>query len=576
MVHRGPDGYGDYLDARVGLTMRRLAIIDLQKGSQPLYNEDKSIVIVGNGEIYNYKELRGKLFSKGHELKSESDIEIIAHLYEDEGLKCLRKLRGMFALAIYDKGKNQLHLVRDRLGEKPLYWSVTKHGLIFASEMKALLATNKVSRDLNYPAIDKYFHYFYVPEPETLIRDVQKLMPGWVLSVDLETMKLRARKYWNAEKIKTVKKNMPIIPIRRELERACKMTTVADVPIGISLSGGLDSGAVLALVVKNYKNRLVAFSVGYEGTPKSDERHLAKKLADFYGVRFVESEIKVMDVVKHFPKLVYQMDDPIADIAAHSIYMVSQLARNNKVPVLLGGIGGDELFWGYQWVSRAAMTNLRESSSNNFHFYELNFGFRMADWVLRRLYTEKFSRAVSMADRPTEKKFKLRNKIAMGRKCLAEIRDCWLLSDVIALGDRMSMAASIELRSPFLDYKLVETVLANVMTVEAFDKPAKHWLKEALRGVLPDAVLDRPKRGFTPPIASWIKAIIDAYSYLLDDGLLISQGVISEKSLFWIRVGGCIPLFWYQYYQLILMEIWLRENIGGQKVRSIRPKSELA
>jgi|SRR3989344_1966585 len=589
MKHRGPDGKGVFLDDRVGMTMRRLSIIDVDGGDQPLYNEDQSIVIVGNGEIYNYKELQTELKRRKHRLATKSDIETAVHLYEDMGLDFVDKLRGMFALAIYDKTKRRIVLARDRLGEKPLYWTKTNEGFAFASEMKVLLKVQSVDKELNWESIDRYFHYYYVPEPETMLSQVHKLPPGHLQVIDLETMAVTLKKYWTPETIEPAWNGNPTEAIRETFAQSCHLTLRSDVPVGIALSGGVDSGSILSLTAPVFKDTMKAFSVGYEGAPFSDERKLARKLAKRHGVEFIEKEIKTKEVVDNFPQLVYDGDDPIADIAGHSIYSVSQLARENNVPVLLGGLGGDELFWGYTWTRKAIKGSIerfvagrggwretlaRLSSSDyteRMMFYDLDKGFQIAESFITRIYTNEFAGKINRQNNYQPMEFAWNgDKLTLAKRGLDLIRDYWLVGNCVDLNDRLSMANSIELRSPFLDYELVELILNSRQAVMAYNKPAKYWLKQAMRGVLPTEIMTRPKRGFMPPVGEWVVGILNQYIWLLDGGFLVRKNVINEKKVtFLLKTWLTMPMYWHALYQLVLLEIWGREYYYGQEAQEL-------
>lgn len=588
LKHRGPDGRGESFGGRVGLVMRRLSIIDVAGGGQPLYNEDRSVEIVGNGEIYNYVEIKRELLKAGHKLRTGSDIEMVVHLYENYGEKCVDFLRGMFVLALYDKKKRRVLLIRDRMGEKPLYWTKTGEGIAFASEMKALLKAKGIKKTLNREAINDYFHFFYVPEPQTMFLGIKKLSPGTMLIIDLDSDKVEEKQYWNPGGILPKLEGDPTKKIREVFKESCLLTLRSDVPVGISLSGGIDSGAILAATAPFYKDRMKAFSIGYEGKPKSDERQMARKLAKRFKVEFIEKEISVKEVVNHFPRLVWDMDDPIADIAGHSIYSVSRLARDNKVPVLLGGLGGDELFWGYPWTGEAIKTTLSRinhrgwrdwwsrimegGEKNKMTFYQLNPGFNYTKQFTNKLFANRFRGSLgnAMADRYMDLEGEV-TALGVAKKGLDLIRDVWLLSNCIALGDRLSMAASIELRSPFLDYRLVETVLTSKKAVLGFEKQPKYWLKKAVRGILPEEVLNRPKQGFTPPVSEWLKGILQKYISLLKGGFLTGEGIISTQGVrilsdTWLG----LPMYWYAIYQIVLLEIWGREYYYQQEPEELR------
>lgn len=572
LKHRGPDGEGSDIEKQVGLTMRRLSIIDVKGGNQPLFNEDKTISIIGNGEIYNFVELRKDLEKLGHKTRTKSDIELAVHAYEEWGIKkAIQKFRGQFALAIHDKKKNLVILVRDRIGEKPLYFTHRGNKFAFASEVKALLTLPWIDKTIDYSAIDDYMHYYYVPEPKTAFQDIYKLPSGHFMTINIKNGKgprhiQKITKYWDAKDIKINLVGDPTQKIKKEFAKACELTLRSDVPIGISLSGGIDSGSILAFCAPKYRN-LQAFSIGYEGTPKTDEREMAKNLARKFGVKFNQIEIKTKDVVKYFPTLVKSMDDPIADIAGHAIYAVSKLARQKGVKVLLGGVGGDELFWGYPSTISATIENVKNSKKSLFNFFQKrHFIFKNPDpkatgFLISNLYSKEFR---SQIDKNNFLKYlmpiKQKSRLEIAKHSLALTRDLWLKSDVITLSDRLSMANSIELRSPFLDYKLMEVTLSSKENLLGFTLSPKYWFRKAMKNVLTKEILDRPKQGFTPPVADWIAGINKNYAKLLKNGFLVQSGILDKNKI--RSLAGLlenIPA--YSIYQLILLEIWGRKFV---------------
>lgn len=345
MVHRGPDGAGSLLGSHVSLAMRRLSIIDLSGGWQPLYNEDKSLALIANGEIYNFVELRSQLESQGHRFRSRSDVEVIVHLYEEYGERCVDYLRGMFAFALWDERRKNVFLARDRMGEKPLYLFEQGDTLYFASELKALLRAGVVDFQLDREAVYQYFHFQYVPEPMTMIKGVRKLSAGTALTISIHPWSLRESRYWRMDDAPRLDDD-PVSTIRTELERVSELIMRSDVPVGVALSGGLDSSALAALVARAYPGRLTAFTVGYEGRPRFDERREAKAIADYLSIPVHEVEIKTEDMVNAFPSLVWQTDDPIADIASYGYSAVMSTAHQHGVPVMLSGQGGTSSFGG--------------------------------------------------------------------------------------------------------------------------------------------------------------------------------------------------------------------------------------
>lgn len=598
MVHRGPDGQGTYLGDRAAIGMRRLSIIDLTGGWQPLYNEDKSLALVANGEIYNFVELTQELIARGHRFSTHSDCEVILHLYEEEQENCLRHLRGMFAFALVDIKRGTVFIARDRMGEKPLYLHETQDSLLFASEMKSLLSSGRVPFELDPGSVNDYFHYQYVPEPRTPLRAVRKLPRAHYLKVDLASWKVEQHKYWDMEDAPPVEGD-PSELVRAELEKISELLIRADVPVGVALSGGLDSSAIAALAARKYPGTMHAFSVGYPGRPPNDERNNAKALADLLGMPFHEIELTTPELVAHFEQMNFERDDPIADISGFGYYSVNKAARAQGIPVLLQGQGGDEIFWGYEWVKDAALatdnmqnpgsqrrepfnlkrfvkTSLRrlsgahrpapasvpKAAGHRPIFHELAPDFRMALTDLRSNFTGRFIEQLGSAsaydfftfDKPWKQSDILITRL---------ISDTYLLENGIAQGDRLSMTNSVELRLPFVDYKLVELVIGLRKTHASdpdylrFPKP---WLRGAMQGILPEFIIDRPKQGFAPPLMEWHNALFKAYGHYLDGGYLVQSGVLTEQAGAELSAGpfprGAIaPIS----FKALVLEIWCRE-----------------
>jgi asparagine synthase (glutamine-hydrolysing) len=592
LVHRGPDGQGEYCEKHVAMGMRRLSIIDLQGGWQPLYNEDKSLVLIMNGEIYNYLELTDELKKRGHTFATHSDAEVILHLYEEEKEACLRHLRGMFAFALLDKRNGTVFIARDRMGEKPLYLYQTADAVYFSSEMKSLLASGQVPFELDPAAVNDYFHYQYVPEPKTPIKAVRKLPRAHYLKIALADWTVDERKYWDMEDVAPVEGD-PVELVRNELDTVCELLIRSDVPVGVALSGGLDSSAIAALAAKKYPGTMHAFSVGYPGRPPNDERNDARALADLLGMPFHEIELETADLVNNFEKMNFHRDDPIADISGFGYYSVNKIARENGVPVLLQGQGGDEVFWGYQWVKDAAeatdnkirgrgqppslrrfiKTSLKslfgkhaepQSLKNGYRpiFHELAPDFRMALADVRNYYTDSFMQALGDASAydlfTFDKQWKYSDILITRLIC-----DTYLLENGIAQGDRLSMASSVELRLPFVDYRLVELVIGLRKTHQAdpdYRKFPKPWLRGAMKGILPDFIIERPKQGFAPPVRDWHNALFKAYGKYLDGGYLVQSGVLTEEAGAALASGvfprGAIaPIS----FKALVLEIWCRE-----------------
>jgi asparagine synthase (glutamine-hydrolysing) len=610
--HRGPDGEGQFTDANVALAMRRLSIIDLTGGWQPLYNEDRSLAIVANGEIYNYVELRQHLEERGHRLTTSGDIETILHLYEEHGLDCVQHLRGMFAFALWDSKRRRLVLARDRMGEKPLYLFESDGRLIFASEMKALIASGLVPFELDPKAVDLYFQYQYVPEPMTPLKGVRKLDAAHLLTVDTDLWRVETRCYWRMQDAPPIE-GEPATLIRTELETVSRIVIRSDVPVGVALSGGLDSSAIAALAARQYPGTMHAFSVGYRGRPQHDERADASALADHLEMPFHDVELTVSDMVAFFPELVYWRDDPIADISGFGYYAVMKLAREHGVPVVLQGQGGDELFWGYSWVQDAARESARKSSlqehgalaalpqylgfhlprglsrlavgewahslggirpglkswqrdrrtsANQLVFYDLISDFQTAARESKDLFTAAFIEQLngsSATDLFTLEHSRSDIDVALTRL----ICDTYLRENGVTQGDRLSMASSIELRLPLLDHRLVETVIGLRKAHTDARQPAKAWLQAAIKDLLPDWVTQRPKRGFSPPVTDWHRALFASYGEKLADGYLRQHGILNNESAQRLSsgpfpLGAITPLS----FKALVLETWCRQMVN--------------
>ena len=601
MINRGPDGEGFYFNDCVALAMRRLSIIDLTTGWQPLYNEDHSLVLVFNGEIYNYIELRANLEKAGHVLDTKSDGETILHLYEDYGLDFVQYLRGMFAIALWDKNQRRLIIARDRMGEKPLYFFINKKSLIFASELKAILKSGLIDFKLNPIAIDLYFHYGYIPEPLTPIYGVKKLDAGHILEISTTPWEIKDHTYWRMEDAEPIEGNASDI-IRKKLDEISEIVIRSDVPVGVALSGGIDSGAIATLASRKYPGAMQTFSVGYPGHPPCDEREQARALAKELNIPVHDVELRAEDLVSIFPKLVYWRDDPIADISGYGYYALSKAAHEANVPVLLQGQGGDELFWGYGWVKEAVELTMlkkrvtegfdipaflkllmkepnlksmfkrlisnprflysllernRSQKANSFYFMQITPDFNQATGYARNIYGSDFSEQIS-SQTPFDIFSFTHPWEDIEIKMTKLICDTYLRENGIAQADRLSMASSVELRLPLVDYQLVETIIGLRKSSPDSHLPLKAILKEALQGILSNEVLNRPKRGFSPPTHEWYNGLFATYGSQVADGLLVEKGVLNIKAAKQLSKGipytGVHPIS----FKALVLEMWYR------------------
>lgn len=581
LVHRGPDSDGFFRAPYAVLAMRRLSIIDLAGGRQPLFNETGDVAIVCNGEIYNHRELRTELEALGHRFTSHSDVETIVHAYEQYGIGCLARLRGMFALALWDARRGRLLLARDRLGEKPLYLHRDDaQRLWFSSELHSLQAALGGPARLTAEAVNLFLAFQYVPEPATPLEGVQLLPAGHYLDIDparLGTADLAPQPYWDLAQAN----EDPVRPVavtEEILYDACRLMGSADVPVAVALSGGIDSSLVAALTARHYPGQLHAFTIGYEGRPPTDERNFAARLAATLGIGFTEVELTTAEVIAGFPELIAAMDTPIADIAAFGYYAVSRAARRAGYPVLLSGTGGDEFFWGYEWVREAVTRNeallagrrqqaswwqrMRgQASGTEADFFGVHPDLRNGDRWSREILPP------SALDRLPAgywlKQNSLDTRLPMHLAVTTLLNRTWLRSNCLALADRMSMAHSVEMRLPLLDVRLVERVTGmRNAGLQDWTKPHKWLLVEALRDALPAEVLSRKKQGFTPPIRDWMEGIVQRFGTLVADGALRRQGQLAgDASL----ATGDLPF----RYKLVLLECWARLHLEGESVESL-------
>lgn len=550
MAHRGPDGTGTWIssDGSVGLGHRRLAIIDLSnKASQPMGNSDGSIQISFNGEIYNHAEIRKELESteKYNWKTDHSDTEVILHSYEEWGIECVHRFRGMFAIAIWDSRLEELWLIRDRMGVKPLYYSILEDRIIFASEIKSILQDSKQKRNIDEEAFFHYFTYLYVPAPLTLFEGIKKLSNATKLCIKKDGTVIENR-YWDALDNQQEMSETSEIDISRKLLDKLKGSVndrcISDVPVGVFLSGGIDSSTNAALFAKN-SSMVNTFSIAYDAEYKSSESELgfAKMVASKVGANYHEKILCERDLINFLPEMAYLQDEPIADPVCVPVYYVSKLARKNGVIVCQVGEGADELFCGYEsWLTRLYAQQLinwlpvprfiRRIVIKILDSFGLAKNWR-AEYLRRDASglpifwggSSSFTDAGKQVifSKRIQKKF----KECSSWDAIAHIRDrfeqkCnnkdplkWMtyldlnsrLPDLLLMRiDKMSMGVSLEGRVPFLDHRFVEFAMSIPKKMIIKDRNAKHILKESIRGLVPDEIIDRKKQGFSAPIQEWL------------------------------------------------------------------------
>lgn len=534
ITHRGPDDEGSLVEGPAAIGMRRLSIIDLAGGHQPLSGCDPALSVVFNGEIYNFLELRPMLEARGHRFRTHSDTEAIVHAYEEFGPACVEHLRGMFAFALWDARARRLFIARDRAGEKPLYYTLTPEGtFVFGSELKCLLEHPEARREVDPAALDAYLTFGYVPDPLSIFRGVEKLPPGHALA--LEGGRVTVRQYWDFT-YEPVADARPVEDyleeLRTLLDESVRMRLIADVPLGAFLSGGVDSSAVVGLMARASDRPVKTFSIGFH-EDSYNELRFARVAAQEFKTDHHEF-IVTPEICSVVDELVWHFDEPFADSSAIPTYVVSKMAREH-VKVVLSGDGGDELFAGYtRYVTdrqRSGFARLPRFLRKNLmqplgralpHGARgRNFIHNVAYDPLERyvehtsvftrlsklsLYSEGF-RALSGGGGPVrlchEHAARVRTGEQLDRVLYLDSKT-YLPGDILTKVDRMSMAVSLEARVPLLDHKLIEFVTRIPAEHKLRGLETKHVFKRAVRGLVPDQVLDRPKQGFGVPIDRWI------------------------------------------------------------------------
>ncbi|HUQ31816.1 MAG TPA: asparagine synthase (glutamine-hydrolyzing) [Pyrinomonadaceae bacterium] len=539
--HRGPDDQGMFVKEGAALGMRRLSIIDLAGGHQPMSGEDGKVTVVFNGEIYNYLEIKKELEARGHRFQTNSDTETIVHAYEEYGADCVESLRGMFAFAVWDERERKLFIARDRAGKKPLYYTVTPQGtLIFGSELKSLLEHPEARREINMDALDAYLSLGYVPDPLSIFRDIHKLPPGHHLT--FQAGRLSVEQYWDFRYEVTTARPLEdyLEELNALLDESVRLRLVADVPLGAFLSGGVDSSAVVGLMSRHTDRPVKTFSIGFHEDGYDELKYARLAAARFHTEH--HEFIVTPEICRIVDELAWHLDEPFADSSAIPTYAVSKLAREH-VKVVLSGDGGDELFAGYtryavdrgrsgytrlpRVLRRGLMQPLSRSlphgawGRNYLHNVALDPLQRYLDSVSyftslnkRSLYSTDFSSQLNGRNLASSLFEELGARVKSGDSLDSLLyldSKTYLPGDILTKVDRMSMAASLEARVPLLDHKLIEFVTRIPSEFKMKGAETKHIFKRAVRGLVPDEILDRPKQGFGLPIQKWINQELRSY-----------------------------------------------------------------
>jgi asparagine synthase (glutamine-hydrolysing) len=600
IAHRGPDDDGFYVNENVGLAMRRLSIIDIAHGKQPMHNESKTAWIVFNGEIYNFQELRKDLDDKGDKFYTNSDTEVILHLYDRYGADCVQHLRGMFVFAIWDERKKSLFIARDRIGKKPLLYSHQSNGdLIFGSEFQALLAHSSISREVDTEAIHHYLSYLCVPAPLTAYRQIRKLEPAHWL--EWKNGEIKTERYWLPDFNKKIKISEPEAEAEtmRLLREATKMRMISEVPLGAFLSGGVDSSTVVALMAEESSQPVKTFSIGFEEEDFSELKY-AKRVAEHIGAEHHEFIVKP-NAMEILPTLVDHYGEPYADSSAIATYYVARETRKH-VTVALNGDGGDESFAGYEryFAMRLAEKYNRLPAFLRGNLVEKIFNLvptseikrsrardikrflkaaslpkveRYFRWVSaidretkQNLYTEDFGKSVAEFDSAQflQTWFAKANGMGIVDATMSTDQMTYLPNDLLVKVDIASMAVSLEARSPFLDHKVIEFAASLPESVKIRGTETKYLLKKVASRIVPPEVLYRKKIGFGVPLTHWFRGALKGY---------LREVLLSEKSL---KRGLVKPEavknfveqhttgkqdFTNQLWTLLMLELWFQRFI---------------
>jgi asparagine synthase (glutamine-hydrolysing) len=599
--HRGPDDEGYFWSPEIGLGSRRLSIIDLSEtGRMPIWNEDKTVAVIQNGEIYNFQHLRDHLLGKRHILVGTSDTEVIVHLYEELGEKCFEKLDGMYAIAIWDCRNNKLILARDRFGEKPLYYYVYSGGIAFASELKALTLFPEFRREIDFGSIDQFLTLGYIPAPQTPYQNVYKLLPGCYLTFSRESGDVRVQKYWHLPDISVSS------PLQSEKEyiqtfkglffESVKSRLVSDVPVGAFLSGGIDSSLIVAAMAAVQAESVQTYSIGFRFSEKNNENPIASQVAGYLGVQHHSLWVDFQDVVEMLGKLPLLLDEPLGDPALLASYLITKKVRESGLTVMLSGDGGDELFFGYPvygWI-RTLQTLYRFPAIFRKGLAKVGYSASSVlkkSWIMKGAKTLEFEDFVdasyylagygvwSLDELPGLRGTRLRLQDtrffeifnAYSHNAVLQeahvLQSLYLSDNNQARMDRASMANSIETRAPFLNPKLAEFAASLPIEMKIRGQTFKYLLRKTLIDYVPRKIVNRPKHGFDAlPMSTWLRSdlrfLVEEY---LNPGRLKKQGLfeplIVEQTVREHMQGGKFN-HWWKIWLLIVLQIWL-ENWAG-------------
>jgi asparagine synthase (glutamine-hydrolysing) len=596
--HRGPDGEGRLVDGQVGLGHRRLSIIDVEGGAQPIGNEDGSLQIVFNGEIYNFVELRKELETAGHQFKTRSDTEVIVHAYEQWGKECVRRFNGMFSFALWDSRRRELFLARDHLGIKPLYYAEVKGRVLFASEIKSLLQDPGCPREVDVDALTEMFTFRYVPSPKTLFKGIRKLPPGHRMTISARGIEVERFWDWVPRLREKYAEAALIEEYQALLEDAVRLQLRSDVPLGLFLSSGIDSGVLLAIMSKYSSGPVQAFTIGFEGGEKTNEVEDAKVLAKMFGADHHFMMVAPEDYLKYYENYLWDLEEPVGNETAAAFYFVSKIT-SEKVKVALTGQGADEPWAGYDrhigaklsaWYSRlpdmvtgpiaglvtrmpgrferlkrGALSLSEPDMLTRFAKVYSFFSAEMKEQLFKGLLKDQIGED---AYRPRQALRRLQGDVQhldpVTQMLYIDTR-ANLPDDLLMVGDKTSMANSLEARVPFLDYRLVEFIESLPANLRLKGFTGKYLHKKAVEKWLPKEIVYRKKKGFANPIEHWfrtrMRSVVEEFLLSADSAtaLYFDQGYI-RKMLEQDREGK--DQLRRHIYLLVSFEMWHRTFIG--------------
>lgn len=592
LTHRGPDDDGYFLNHQVGLGHRRLSIIDLTTGHQPIYNEDKTVITVFNGEIYNFLELKKNLESKGHRFQTHSDTEVIVHLYEEYGEDFTQHLRGMFAIALWDAVKKKLCLVRDRLGIKPLFYAVDRDKILFASEIKSIIQYPGFNKKMEWEALHDYLSFMTTTGRKTIFENVHRLLPGEILTCT--DRGIAQRYYWQPQEIQG-RRQYSSGQFLEQLQEVVKSHLISDVPLGAFLSGGLDSSTIVALMSRAMDTPVKTFSIGFTGSKYYDETPYARRVAQYLKTDHQEFTVspRVKDII---PEILDHFDEPFAVSSALPTYFLAKLARE-KVKVVLTGDGADELLAGYDyryWAIRLAGIYDRFPTLKHIPLPQLLGGiFKDKKAKLEKFYAQlkadprlRYFRYLTKFQEEAKWNLyskEIRNEInhdsskdfcryydefnsddTLNRWLYVDMKTS-LPDEMLTKVDRMTMAFGLEARVPFLDHKLVEYVLSLPSVAKLKGRTSKYILRQAIADILPQDILKRPKHGFEVPVDEWIRGELKDYARgYLNKGFLNEQGIFDGTVVEYLLDEHISHRknYGHQLWALLMFGVWYEKHFG--------------